>query len=330
MESTVELRPAWYQEPLHPGTSSTWYQVAIGVILVPVTVTPLRPDAHDVRRQELAAFLRSRRERLTPEAVGLTTYGRRRTPGLRREEVAQLAGVGVTWYTWLEQGRDINVSTQVLEALARTLQFDRHEHAHLLALAGVPDAAPLDRCPTITPGVLTVLEQLDPSPAVVHNARRDILAFNEAYTRVFPDIVDVPPEDRNLLVLCFTHPGWRRRLPDWEEGARRLVAQFRGAMAEHVAEAPWKRLLERLLAESPEFATHWERHEVLGPETGCKRFDSEHVGRLRLDFTHLWLDQRLGTRMTVYTAADEATRTALETLRDLYAGAERPAGVAQR
>lgn len=282
-----------------------------------MTVTTLHADPDDVRRKELAAFLRSRRERLTPDAVGLTTYGRRRTPGLRREEVAQLAGVGVTWYTWLEQGRDINVSTQVLEALARTLQFDRHEHAHLLALAGAPEAAPLDNCPTITPGVLTLMEELDPSPAVVHNARRDILAFNQAYARLFPEILEVAPEDRNTLVLCFTHPAFRRRLPDWDDAAPRLVAQFRSAMAEHVAEAPWKRLLKRLQDGSPEFTVLWDRHEVLGPETGCKRFDREPVGRLSLDFTHLWLDQRLGTRMTVYTPADEVTRERLERLRDL-------------
>ena len=282
-----------------------------------MSVTPLRPDPDEVRRKELAAFLRSRRERLTPEAVGLAVYGRRRTPGLRREELAQLAGVGVTWYTWLEQGRDINVSTQVLEALARTLQFDRHEHAHLFALAGVPDVTPPAQCPTVTPSVLAVLEELDPSPAVVHNARRDILAFNQAYARVFPELAALPPEDRNLLLVCFTNPDWRRRLPDWDDAAPRLVAQFRGAMAEHVAEAPWKRLLKRLLDGSPEFAALWERHEVLGPEVGCKRFVSDPVGMLLLDFTYLWLDQRIGTRMTVYTPADEDTRDKLERLKEL-------------
>jgi transcriptional regulator with XRE-family HTH domain len=282
-----------------------------------VTVTPLRPNPDDLRRKELADFLRSRRERLQPEVVGLTTYGRRRTPGLRREEVAQLAGVGVTWYTWLEQGRDINVSTQVLEALARTLQFDRHEHAHLFALAGVADVAPPAQCPTITPGVLTVLAGLDPSPAVVHNARRDVLAYNDAYARIFPELPQVPVEERNTLLLLFLHPAWRRRLPDWDDAAPRLVAQFRSSMAEHVGEAPWKRLLKRLIDGSPEFAALWERHEVLGPEVGCKRFDADDVGRLMLDFTHLWLDQRIGTRMTVYTAADEATAAKLERLREL-------------
>ncbi|MGB8649892.1 MAG: helix-turn-helix transcriptional regulator [Mycobacteriales bacterium] len=273
-----------------------------------------RPDPDGVRRQELAAFLRSRRERLQPEVVGLATYGRRRTPGLRREEVAQLAGVGVTWYTWLEQGRDINVSSHVLEALARTLKLDRHEHAHLMALAGVPDPTPLKTCPTVTPGVRSVLAALDPAPAVIHNARRDLLAHNEAYARIWPELADVPAEDRNLLVLVFTYPGWRRCMPDWDDAAPRLVAQFRAAMAEHVTEPAWKDLLRRLREESPEFAAYWERHEVLGPEPGHKRFVHPAVGLLCLDFTHLWLDQRVGTRMTVYTPADDDTKAALDRL----------------
>jgi transcriptional regulator with XRE-family HTH domain len=268
----------------------------------------------DTRRQELAAFLRSRRERITPEAVGLPQYGRRRTPGLRREEVAQLAGVGVTWYTWLEQGRDINVSTQVLEALSRTLKLDRHEHSHLMALAGVPDAAPLKTCPTVTDNVRAVLQQLDPAPAVIMNKRRDVLAWNATYGLIWPELADVPPEDRNLLLLIFTYPGWRRCMPDWEDAAPRLVAQFRAAMAEHLNEPAWKGLLARLLDESPDFARFWERHEVLGPEGGHKRFEHPDVGMLRLDFTHLWLDQRIGTRMTVYTPSDEETRDALARL----------------
>ena len=280
-----------------------------------MTITEARPtDSGTTRRQELAAFLRSRRERITPEAAGIPAYGRRRTPGLRREEVAALAGVGVTWYTWLEQGRDINVSIQVLEALARTLKLDRYEHSHLMALAGVPDAAPLKSCPTITEAVLAVLRQLDPAPAVVHNARRDILAFNETYAQMWPELSDVAPEDRNILLLIFTNPTWRRCMPDWEDAAPRLVAQFRASMAEHVTEPAWKALLSRLLDESPDFARFWERHEVLGPEGGHKRFVHPEVGLLRVDFTHLWLDQRIGTRMTVYTPADDATRTALERL----------------
>ena len=130
-----------------------------------------------IRRRELAAFLRSRRERISPEQIGVPPGGRRRTPGLRREEVAQLAGVGVTWYTWLEQGRDINPSELVLESIARTLLLDRHEQEHLFALAGLAARGPSSELATPLPAAVQVLlDQLDPLPAGVLNARYDILA----------------------------------------------------------------------------------------------------------------------------------------------------------
>jgi transcriptional regulator with XRE-family HTH domain len=339
MVITLTDRCEGYQEPGYPGIDSTLvpgYELRHPEIMTvtagPATLVQRGPvsdhapadlpagrtsgAADDARRRELAAFLRSRRERITPDVFGLPTHGRRRTPGLRREEVAQLAGVGVTWYTWLEQGRDINVSTQVLESLARTLRLDRHERSHLMALAGAAsDAGPADNtCPLVTPSVLAVLESLHAAPAVVHNARRDLLAYNELYGKVFPQLAGIPPHERNLLLLMFTQPSWRLSMPDWETSAPRLVAQFRSSMAEHVAEPAWKHLLARLLDSSAEFAQLWERHEVLGPETGCKRFVHAQFGMLRLDFTHLWLDQRVGTRMTVYTGADDATRACLDAM----------------
>jgi transcriptional regulator with XRE-family HTH domain len=278
--------------------------------------TELRGNSDTVRRQELAAFLRSRRERLRPDDLGIATHGRRRTPGLRREEVAQVAGIGVTWYTWLEQGRDINVSVQVLAALARTLRFDRYERAHLMALAGLPDVRIPGRCPVVTDKVRMVLAQFDPWPAVINNARHDLLTFNGAYGRLFPELANLPTTEHNLLWLIFTHPSWQASMPDWDTQAPLLVAQFRAAMAEHVADPVWKLLLNRLLGASPEFVALWERHEVLGPETGVRRFAHPDVGPLSLEFTHLWLDQRIGTRMTVYSPADDAARQALAVLDD--------------
>jgi transcriptional regulator with XRE-family HTH domain len=141
------------------------------------TISPLRndpvsSDADAVRRAELSAFLRSRRERIAPEQVGVTYSGRRRTPGLRREEVAQLAGVGVTWYTWLEQGRDIKVSEQVLESISRTLMLDRDERAHLFTLAGASDQSIAKECAAVTPQMHLVLEQLEPFPACRQKSNR--------------------------------------------------------------------------------------------------------------------------------------------------------------
>src|SRR5689334_17892016 len=211
------------------------------------TVLPQGVTSDEVRRRALAAFLRSRRERITPEEVGLPAGGRRRTPGLRREEVAQLAGVGVTWYTWLEQGRDINASPQVLDAIATTLRFDAHERAHLFTLAGTSDTRVEEECGSLSPAVQLILDQLEPYPALAVNGRYDILAYNRVWLSAFPNVATMPLADRNCLWLMFTDPHWRRTLLDWDDQAPRMVAGYRSAMAEHVADPTWKGLIARLL-----------------------------------------------------------------------------------
>lgn len=202
-------------------------------------MTTVAPDS-DVRRHELAEFLRSRRERITPEQVGLPRGRRRRTPGLRREEVAQLSAVGVTWYTWLEQAREIQVSPQVLDALARALLLDASERTHLFALAGSLDPAPHAPCPSVTPALRAMLDQLGPIPACIQNSRYDILAYNSTYGRLLCDLDALPPEDRNCLWLAFTNADWRASMADVAEVNRTIVAKFRAAMAEHLAEPAWK------------------------------------------------------------------------------------------
>ncbi|MES1247524.1 MAG: helix-turn-helix transcriptional regulator [Actinomycetota bacterium] len=258
------------------------------------------------RRQELGAFLRTRRERLGPEIVGLPRSRRRRTPGLRREEVAQLAGVGVTWYTWLEQGREINPSPQVLESIARSLRFDPHERTHLFALAGVAVApAENDLCGTLFPTARGVLSALEPNPAVLLNARWDILAYNRVNRSFFPFLDDLDPADRNCLWLSFTHPGWQRVLVDWDESVDRMVGEYRAAMAEHVDDPSWRSLVERLLEASPEFRERWARHEVGAPDRAQKRVRHPELGDLTLEYTNLWLDPARSARITVLTPIDE-------------------------
>ncbi len=269
-----------------------------------------------IRRGELAAFLRSRRERISPHQVGVTPIGRRRTPGLRREEVAQLAGVGVTWYTWLEQGRDIKVSDQVLEAIARTLMLDRDERAHLLSLAGAVDQRTAAECAAVPPQLRAMLKQLEPFPASVVNAKYDLLAYNRTYARLIDDLDAVPPEDRNCMWLSFTDPAWRKALIDWEESATRMVANFRWLMAEHLAEPGWKSLVKRLRAASPEFAELWERHEVAAIVNKAKRVRNPIVGTLRLDIMNTWLSPRPGTRLHVYSPADGVSDRRLRQLAD--------------
>ncbi|MDJ0344619.1 helix-turn-helix transcriptional regulator [Streptomyces sp. H10-C2] len=280
------------------------------------TMTTVPQESSDsVRRRELASFLRSRRERIAPEQVGLPPGRRRRTPGLRREEVATLAAVGVTWYTWLEQARDIQVSAQVADAIARALMLDPNERVHLFTLAGVPDPNPYGECPGMSDQIRTMLEQLEPLPAYVANSRYDIIAYNRTYGRMIDDLDARPFEDRNIMWLAFTDPAWREALVDREEVVRTMAAKFRSAMAEHLAEPAWKSLLKRLQQASPEFCEAWDRHEVLQPETRSKRFLNPQVGLLTFDFTHLWLGPRQGSpRLITYTPVDDVTRGRLERL----------------
>jgi transcriptional regulator with XRE-family HTH domain len=271
----------------------------------------------ELRRQELGAFLRNRRERTQPEQVGVRGGRRRRTPGLRREEVAQLAGVGVTWYTWLEQGRDINPSAQVLDAISRTLQFDPHEHSHLFTLAGIPTTTIANQCLALCPTAQALLDQLEPFPASLVNDRLDLLAYNRIYASFFDDDLEaIPIEDRNVLWLVFTNPSWRRTIVDWEESVGNLVAEYRAAMAEHLEEPVWKTLVARLQHASPEFTAFWERHDVQLVGSRMKRARHPTAGLLSLVYTHLWLGQRLGTRITAFTPADERTRHKLEALHE--------------
>ncbi|MFC6061969.1 helix-turn-helix transcriptional regulator [Streptomyces ochraceiscleroticus] len=297
-----------------------------------MTVTTLPAPARDaarVRRHELAAFLRSRRERITPERVGLPRGPRRRTPGLRREEVAQLAAVGVTWYTWLEQARDIHVSAQVLDAVARALLFDASERAHLFALADAVDPAPGGECAVVSPELRQVLAQLEPFPACVQNRRYDILAYNRTYGRLLTDLDALEPQDRNCLWLTFTHPEWRAAVPDLEKTLGQMTARFRAAMAEHVAEPAWKALLKRLQRASPEFRELWDRHEVLCARAKTKTFENPEVGLVRVANTPLYVGAREGIRVTVYSPQDETSRERLERLRELAVAAEEAKAAAE-
>lgn len=275
------------------------------------TTTDLPPRPDVLRRRELAGFLRSRRERITPETAGLPHTGRRRTPGLRREEVAQLAGVGVTWYTWLEQGRDIRPSEQVLTAIARTLRLDPHESAHLFTLAGLPARPAEQDCNAVPPGAYDVLARLDPWPVVVQNARTDILAYNRGYDWLFGGIDDIPFEERNSLLQCFVHGRWKACMLDWDENKGRSVAQFRAAMAEHVGDPSWKSLLKRLRRSSPEFEALWNEHDVQPPRNWTKRFLHPEAGLLHFRATYLWLSHSPAIRMTTYSPLDEATAAKL-------------------
>ncbi|WEO97555.1 helix-turn-helix transcriptional regulator [Streptomyces sp. FXJ1.172] len=277
-----------------------------------------QPREQHVRRRELAAFLRSRRERVTPEQVGLPRGTRRRTPGLRREEVAQLSAVGVTWYTWIEQARATHVSAQVLDAVARALLMDPAERAHLFALAGTVDPRTEAECPVVSTSARKIVERLAPYPASLQNARYDVLAANRPYAQLFGDLADLPPADRNCLWLLATSERWKRDFLDRDEMLRDLIAKYRAAMAEHVAEPVWKQHRDRLLAASEEFRELWERHEVAPMSPHVKRYRHPVVGLVRLEHRTMWLaPQSPAHRVVAYVPADEETEERLERLAEL-------------
>ncbi|MFH8340656.1 helix-turn-helix transcriptional regulator [Streptomyces sp. AM6-12] len=283
------------------------------------TTAPRSGDAAggaEIRRHELAAFLRNRRERISPEEVGLPRGPRRRTPGLRREEVAHLSAVGVTWYTWLEQARPIQVSVQVLDALARTLRLDASERAHLFQLAGANDPMPAASCPSVTPAVREMLDRLGPIPAAVQNSRYDVVAYNRAYGMLLCDMDALPPEDRNCMLLAYFNEDWRSAVVHLEETRRLMTARLRAALAGHLGEPAWKMLLKRL-KESPEFRRNWERYEVAGYRSKTKEYLNPHVGLLTVEHTDLWLAPETGSRVVMYTPGNEETRERLERLHRL-------------
>ena len=272
-------------------------------------------SASSVRRTELAAFLRTRRERISPEEVGLPPGTRRRTSGLRREELAQLAGVGVTWYTWLEQGRPINASVQVLDAVSRTLRLDPTERAHLFRLADVPGAATLagcDDCP-LPPQVQQILDAL-PFPASVVTERFDLLAWNRLYAMLFPRVTSAPPGERNTLLSILTSPPCCTPVDNQEAHCDAMVAQLRAAYGRHVGDPAWTHFIRRLEAESPSFATAWAAHDVAQPASYVKDFRHPGVGRITTTSTSLGVQAVPGARMVVYTPADEPSKRAIARL----------------
>src|SRR4051794_13699851 len=184
------------------------------------------------RRDELAAFLRARRDALAPTDVGPPMGRSRRTKGLRREEIAMLAGVSVTWYTWLEQGRPINASVDVLAALARALRLDDAERQHLLALATRAPLEPTENVEHAPDALVRLITSMEPAPAYVLGPRWEFLAWNRAQSRLYPMIDQLPEHERNLLWVIFAEPTARALVADWEVQAHTILAEFRAGTAE--------------------------------------------------------------------------------------------------
>jgi transcriptional regulator with XRE-family HTH domain len=256
------------------------------------------------RRLELADFLRTRRMRLSPEQVGLINGRRRRTPGLRREEVAQLANVGVSWYTYLEQGRDIHPSIEVLHSIADALQLTPTERQHLLLLADQQphvDTHPADD-EQITPALRYVLDSLNPIPAYVIDYRWNYLAWNTAADRALLLSQGLPPYERNAIWRMFANPMSRRLYyPPWEQVAQRVLAEFRADSARFADEEWFKGLVADLQRISPEFRAWWPRHDVRGRFDAEKNIEHPLVGRLMFEHTTLQVPAAPDLKVMIYT-----------------------------
>lgn len=266
-----------------------------------------------IRRTELSTFLRTRRERLNPLELGLPPGIRRRTPGLRREEVAQLAGVGVTWYTWLEQGRRINASTQVLDAIATTLQLDHAEHEHLYRLADVPGIVAAEPERDFEPDAQRILDELD-SPACIGNERFDILAWNKAYRDLFPFRFPGSTRLRNNLWCLFSLPACCSPMLNREQELPMMLATFRANYSRHVGEPAWETFIAELSAVSPEFREMWANHDVAAHTTATKRFRHHAVGEVVFKAVSMQLLATPANRIVVYMPADEETAAAMRRL----------------
>ncbi len=287
-------------------------------------------------RAELGAFLRARRARLQPADVGLpgdSVPGRRRTPGLRREEVAELSGVGLTWYTWLEQGRDIPASAQVVEALGRALRLSSDERRHLRTLAGlsaVPSAVPSVGEPPspsdaaqALPRLQRLVDSVAPNIASVYDAHFDYLAWNVPYLRVRHDPRTLAAGRRNLLWMMFTDAENRARMTTWERAARSLLSQFRAAAGRLSDDPRFAELVTALTEVSPQFGDWWAEYTVRYFRPGRIRIAHPEAGPITLEVFQLRLEDDPDHLMVIQVPADSDSRYRIATL---LVGAEIRAG----
>lgn len=272
-------------------------------------------------RAGLAELLRTRRDRLTPADVGLPAGSRRRTAGLRREEVAQLAGVSATYYTFLEQGRDVRPSRQVVAALAGALRLSPAERAHLFQLAGIPLAADdQDLVETVDPVVGSLVSRLDPFPAYVKGGRWDVLAANRAARALFTDWAALVPGDRNKVWWMFTDPAARKVYVEWEQEASDLLGRFRAAAARRPDDPAFTTLIERLHQASPEVRDWWPRYEVRPVGSGTKRLHHPALGDVAFQHTVLQVADH-PEQMLVYFTTSEVPEDKLAVLAASVPGA---------
>jgi transcriptional regulator with XRE-family HTH domain len=256
------------------------------------------------RENLLGVYLKDRRTKLDPTAFGFPPE-RRRTPGLRREEVAQRANISATWYTWLEQGRGGAPSADVLDRIARALMLTDAEREHLFLLGlGRPPEVRYQNREGVTPRLQRVLDALEPSPALIRTATWDVVAWNRAATVMLTDYASIPAEQRNILRFIFFNPQARAAQYDWTSVARYAVGAFRVDVARAGAAAKVSAFVDELCALSPEFDAMWRDHNVSTHHEGVKHIRHPVLGRLAFEYSAFAVDGRPDLTMLIYNPTE--------------------------
>ena len=271
-------------------------------------------DQHVAEENRLGTYLKDRRTKLDPVALGFTAQ-RRRTPGLRREEVAQRANISATWYTWLEQGRGGAPSADVLDRIARALMLTDVEREHLFLIGlGRPPEVRYQAAEAVTPRLQRVLDALAYSPALIKTATWDIVAWNAAASALLIDYGSLPPEKRNVLRLIFRDPQVRAAQYDWESVARFVVGVFRADVARAGVAAKVEALVDELCRESPEFAAMWRDNDVRAHGGGVKHLRHPILGPIAFEYSAFAVDGRPDLSMMIYNPATPADAERIKSL----------------
>jgi len=264
----------------------------------------------ETRLQALSVFLKAKRAKITPESIGLASGTRRRTPGLRREEVAQLAGVSTTWYTWLEQGRDIRMSATVLDCIASALQLTVDERKYLYSLAlesGTGALLPQEEQYEITPSLQKILQELRACPAIITDRRYYIVGWNEAASHVFLDFEQIPLEQRNMIRLLFTRKELQRLAVNWEHFVRGFLAIFRAYYGQYVEDDWYEEFLSEMKDLHPDFDHLWQQSEVKSAPEVLIEFRHAKAGKMLFHLTSLQVQGSTDLRCSIYTPAPDST-----------------------
>lgn len=264
----------------------------------------------EARLEALSVFLKTKRARIHPHMVGLPHGSRRRTPGLRREEVAQLAGVSTTWYTWLEQGRDIKVSPSVLDAIAAALQLNTDERKYLYDLAleaGFHSPpAPAEQA-VISPSLQKIVQELRYCPAIISDRRCHIVGWNAAAAHVFMDFAELPHEQRNMIELLFTKKEFKSLAVNWEHFVKGFLAIFRAYYGQYVADPWYAQFIQNMSQVYPEFNELWNQGEVSSAPEVLIEFRHAKVGKMLFDLTSLQVQGDAELRCSIYTPNAQST-----------------------